>query len=378
MVSSKVAPVAAAIALAFALSAWRRRRGTPHLAPPPATMRAVLATPDKRLVIESLATPTPAASEILIRVHATAVNRLDTVQRRGLTKPPPGVTPVLGLECAGTVVAVGTGVSKFRVGDEVLSLLSGGSYAEYAVASVQTTMKKPRRLSFAEAASIPEAWLTAFQLVHLVAQVRAGEAVLIHAAASSVGLAAIQLVREAGAIPIVTVGSHSKLDLCLKLGAVGGAIRHEGPWLERVRTLVPTAAESRGFDVILDCVAGSYAEQNLAALAVDGRWVLYSSLGGPQLPEALAPTFLKALMLRRIQLLATTLRARPLEYKSHLTRRFAAEVLPRIGSTFTHIIDREYPSPGLEAVEAAHASMERNENAGKIVIHVVSESLLDS
>eukprot|EP00966_Prymnesium_polylepis_P135470 3131431-Prymnesium_polylepis.1 len=161
------------------------------------------------------------------------------MQRKGKSPVPPGVTSVLGLEAAGVVIGVGADVQDVALGDAVLALVPGGGYAEYVAVSAATIMRKPTTLSWAAAASVPEAWLTAYQLVHLVGGVRAGEVVLIHAAASGVGVAAIQLVVAAGAYPVVTVGSSDKLELCKRLGAVGGAVRHDGPWLETVRGAAP-------------------------------------------------------------------------------------------------------------------------------------------
>ena len=181
------------------------------------------------------------------------------------------------------------------------------------------------------------------------------------------GIAAIQLVREAGALAFVTVGSEDKLRLLIdRIGAVGGANRHDGPWLETLRA-APSLAGA--VDVVLDPVASSYAEQNLEALAVDGRWVLYSLLSGPGLPEAVGKGFLGALARKRISLLATTLRARPLAYKAALVDGFARDVLPKLASgRLEHIIDRTFP--GLAHAQAAHDYMETNANAGKIVLRV--------
>ena len=282
---------------------------------------------------------------------------------------PPGVTTVLGLEAAGVVVAVGAGdVGGLSVGDEVMALLPGGGYAEYVSVDAATVMRKPRALSWAAAASIPEAWLTAFKLVHVVGKVAAGEVVLIHAAASGVGIAAVQLVVAAGATALVTVGSTDKLHmLTSRLGASGGAVRHDGPWLETISGLLP--AGHKGVDLVLDPVASGYAKQNLEVLGVDGRWVLYSLLSGPSLPDDLGKTFFGQLAKKRVSLLATTLRTRPRPYKKRLVERFASEVLPLLASAkMVHVIDRQFD--GLAHAQAAHDYMESNANSGKIVIAV--------
>lgn len=351
------------------LAALLLQRRTP-VQPPRPSMSAVVSREGVCVVKKDRSTPTPAEGEVLIEVKATAINRLDVMQRKGKTPIPAGVTEVLGLEAAGVVSAVGGGVRDFRVGDEVLALVPGGAYAEYVAVDAATVMPKPRWLSWEQAASIPEAWLTAYKLVHLVGKVAAGETVLIHAAASGVGIAAIQLVTAAGAKAIVTVGSRSKLDLCVRLGALGGAVRHDGPWLPAVSKLAPSGK----VDVVLDCVCASYAAENVEALATDGRWVLYSLLSGGALAPELAPTFLPSLMRKRIQLLATTLRSRSVAYKRRLVRAFAADTLPRVGLSpaatggfgLQHVIDRVFH--GLDAAQDAHDYMETNGNMGKIVL----------
>ena len=187
-------------------------------------MQAVLVR-DGACALEQWPVPEAGPDDVLIRVVATAVNRLDTNQRKGKAAPPPGVTEVLGLEVSGVVERDGAG---FVAGDEVLALVPGGGYAAYVAVHNSTVMRKPADMSWEAAASVPEAWLTAFQLVHMVGEVKAGETVLIHAAASGVGIAAIQLVVAAGATALVTVGSAEKLALCVRLGAKGGALRHDG------------------------------------------------------------------------------------------------------------------------------------------------------
>jgi len=206
-------------------------------------------------------------------------------------------------------------------------------------------------------------------LRHLL-QVAASERVLIHAAASGVGVAAIQLVRQIkGAKAFVTVGSADKLQLCVaRLGAVGGAMRHEGAWIEKLKA---EPSLQGAVDVVLDPVASNYAEQNLEALAVDGRWVLYSLLSGPSLPEAASKAFLGSMAKKRLSLLATTLRARPLAYKEALVDGFARDVLPKLADgRIEHIIDRTFV--GLEQAQAAHEYMETNANLGKIALTVSS------
>ncbi|KAL1500619.1 hypothetical protein AB1Y20_013271 [Prymnesium parvum] len=362
MDAGKLAAVAAVASALVCLVL--RRRTPPPLPPPPETMRAVVAREGACSVASHWPTPSPGDLEVMIAVKATAVNRLDCMQRAGKAPVPTGVTEVLGLEASGVVVRCGARVRNFRVGDEVMALAPGGAYAEYLVVDARTVMLKPASLSWAEAASIPEAWLTAYKLVHTVGKVQAGETVLVHAAASGVGMAAVQLVVAAGATALVTVGSAEKLAFCQRLGAAGGAIRHDGPWGETIAALAPGGK----VDVVLDCVAGGYASQTLSVLATDGRWVLYSMLSGAALaPEELGKTFLAQLMKKRLSLLATTLRTRPLPYKQRLVEQFVAGALPRLAARrMEHVIDREFR--GLEEAQAAHEYMQADANAGKIVI----------
>ena len=359
-----LAAAGAAMLAAIAAFTYRRRSDGDEVVVP-TTMRAVVVRDGECVVISDWPTPTPAAGEILVRVVSTAVNRLDLLQRLGKAPIPEGVTEVLGLECAGTVVRLGEGVRAFAIGDEVLALVSGGGYSEYVALPAETAMRKPTALSWEEAGSIPEAWLTAFKLVHVVGGVRPQEKVLIHAAASGVGVAAIQLTKDAGAIAFVTVGSQEKLQVCVdRLGAADGAVRHDGAWIEKLKA---SSLFNGSVHVVLDPVASSYAEQNLAALAIDGRWILYSALSGPALPEAVGKTYFGSMTRKRLSLLATTLRTRPLAYKEALVQRFAREVLPKLASgRLEHIIDRVFV--GLEQAQAAHEYMESNANLGKIVL----------
>ena len=354
----------ASAVLAIVLYKFRRRI---EIQIPP-TMSAVVAMNGKCALRADQPTPTPKPDEVLIRVKSTAINRLDVLQRLGKAPVPKGVTEVLGLECAGVVVAAGSQVKGFYVNDEVLALVPGGGYAQYVAVHHATVMHKPSNMPWDDAGSIPEAWLTAYKLLHVVGRVAKGDRVVVHAAASGVGVAAIQLSNAAGASAFVTVGSQEKLDLCVaRLGAAAGAVRHDGPWIDALKASDPMKGAA---DLILDPVASNYAEQNLEALAVDGRWVLYSLLSGPGLPEPVAKGFLGSLAKKRISLLATTLRARPIAFKTDLVKRFSRDVLPRIGSSgaFEHLIDKRFT--GLDQAQAAHEYMETNANMGKIVLTV--------
>jgi len=335
-------------------------------------MRGVVALNGSCVVKDDVEVPTLKASEVLVEVRATAVNRLDTMQRSGVAKAPPGASEVLGLEVAGVILEVGSTASdKFAIGDEVLSLVSGGGYGAKCAAEASATMKKPKNISWTQAASIPEVWLTAFQLLFVIAKVQRGDTVLIHAAASGVGCAAVQLARDAGAHVVTTASNSAKIDFTKTLGA------HDG-------IVVPRSTESwqretsLKFDVILDCVGAQYAADNLAVLNTDGRWVLYSLLSGGDISNSflvdskkpLAATFLPTLMAKRGSLLGTLLRGRSVAYKADLVDRFQQEgKLEKIqNGTFKLIVDKSFN--GLRSAQAAHDYMESNVNIGKITIEL--------
>lgn len=249
--------------------------------------------------------PSPACDvgQVRIRVAAAGLNRADLLQKAGLYPPPPGASQVLGLECAGVISEVGPG-SSWQVGDRVCALLAGGGMAEEVVVDGRHVLPVPEGLSLTEAAALPEvygtAWLNLFQLAAL----KPGEKVLLHAGASGVGSAAIQLCKAFGNPCWVSVGSTERLAYCEALGAQGGVVRTDG--LESLNDLGP-------FDVILDPVGGSYAKLNVKLLSVDGRWVLIGLMGGRSTELDLAQVLGK-----RIQLLGSTLRSRDEQFKADL------------------------------------------------------------
>uniref|UniRef100_A0A4W5QKX3 Tumor protein p53 inducible protein 3 n=1 Tax=Hucho hucho TaxID=62062 RepID=A0A4W5QKX3_9TELE len=320
------------------------------------------------MLLRNVPRPQPEHGEVLIRVHATALNRADTLQRKGLYPAPPGESEVLGLEAAGTVASVGPGVRQcWGLGDRVMTLLSGGGYAEYVAVPEELLMSIPTHLTVYQAAAIPEAWLTAFQLLHFVAQVKEGEIVLVHAGASGVGTAAVQLVRLAGAIPIVTAGSSEKLQMAETLGAAAGFNYKHEDFAEKVSDFTA----GRGANVILDCIGGSNWERNVACLATDGRWVLYGCMGG----KTVTGDILGKLLSKRGQLLCSLLRSRSLQYKADLVRAFSERALPHFSDPTSSpcrlrpVIDSMF---SLDQVADAHRHMEANRNMGKIVINVMN------
>jgi putative PIG3 family NAD(P)H quinone oxidoreductase len=305
--------------------------------------------------------PAPAlgAGELRIAVAATAVNRADPMQRQGLYPPPPGASPILGLECAGEVVEIGEGVSGWRRGDRVMALLSGGGYAEEVVVPAPCAMPVPERLSFEEAAAVPEVFLTVHLNVSMLGGLAPGGSVLVHGGGSGIGTAAIQLARALGARIFVTAGSDAKCKACLDLGA-------DAAWNYRTQDFaaeVEAATGGRGVDVVLDSIGAPYLARNLASLAVGGRLVIIGLMGG-----AKAELGLGELLVKRLQVIGSTLRARPVAEKGALVRDFLA----RFGESLADgrvkpTVDRVLP---LADAAEAHRAMKASEHFGKIVLRV--------
>jgi putative PIG3 family NAD(P)H quinone oxidoreductase len=326
-------------------------------------MRAVIVSEKgdpEHMSIGQVPTPSPGTDEVLVRVHATALNRADTFQRRGHYPPPEGASEILGLEMAGTVAATGPGVVDWHEGDRVFALLDGGGYAEHTVVHKDRLMAVPPGLSMEEAAAIPEVFLTAYQALHWLGGLAPGHQVLIHAGASGVGTAAIQLVRLAGGHPHITA-SAPKHEVCRALGAETTIDYRSEDFAARI------AEETEdGVHIVVDFVGAPYFHKNVDVLAMDGRIVQLATLGGSTVEEV----SLRALMAKRVQLLASTLRSRSLDYKVKLTQEFASDVLPHfIDGALRPVIDSVYDWAD---VSDAHRKMENNENAGKIVLKVVS------
>lgn len=325
-------------------------------------MKAVVITrPGGPEVLEYREVPDPVAGpeDLLVRVRATALNRADLLQRMG-GYPQPGPKPafeVPGLEYAGEVAAVGERVEGFAVGDRVMGLLAGGGYAELVVTHHRLAMKVPEMLSWEEAGATPEVYITAHDAL-LQCGLVAGERVLVHAAGSGVGVAAVQIAKVMGASLVVgTAGSADKLARAAELGLDLGIDYHEEDFAEAVLR----ATDGKGVDVILDVIGADYWERNLKALAMRGRMVIVGLMGG-----SVAQANLGVLLQKRLQVRGTTLRARPLEEKALATRAFEKSVLPHIASGRVRVvIDRVY---ALADAAEAHAYMATNANFGKIVL----------
>lgn len=313
----------------------------------------------ENLYVGECATPQPSAQEILVKVHATALNRADILQREGKYPPPNGASEVLGLEIAGEVAEVGLEVQKWRVGDRVCGLLAGGGYAEYATIHEDMALPIPANLSFEEAAAIPEVFLTAFQALHDIAKIKPRETVLIHAGASGVGTAAIQIAKQSGTTVFVTA-SEQKHALTLELGASFAVDYHK----EDFEKVIAHYAYSQGVNVILDFVGAPYFEKNLNLLSMDGRLVILAVMGGVIAKEVPIGSILR----KRLQIFGSTLRNRPLDYKIALTRDFRLFAWNLFAKgTLKPVVDKVFD---WQAVAEAHHYMESNENQGKIVLKI--------
>nr|XP_002710115.1 quinone oxidoreductase PIG3 [Oryctolagus cuniculus] len=318
----------------------------------------------ENLYLKEVDKPSPGDGEVLLKVAASALNRADILQRQGGYPPPPGASSILGLEASGHVAELGPGCrGNWKIGDSAMALLSGGGQAQYVTVPEELLMPIPEGLTLLQAAAIPEAWLTAFQLLHLVGNVQAGDTVLIHAGSSGVGTAAIQLAWMAGAIPLVTAGSQQKLQMAEKLGAAAGFNYKEEDFSEAALKFTQGA----GVNLILDCIGSPYWEKNVHCLAVDGRWILYGLMGGANIN---GPLFSK-LLSKRGSLIASLLRSRNKKYKQMLVRAFTEQALPHFSTEgpqrLLPVLDRVYP---VTEIQEAHKYMEANKNVGKIVLEL--------
>ncbi len=301
--------------------------------------------------------PEPAAGEVLIEVAASAVNRADIMQRQGLYPPPPGAPPWPGLECSGTVAALGEGVTGWSRGDEVCALLSGGGYAERVVVAAGQVLPVPTGVSLVESASLPEVACTVWSNVFLLAKLSAGEALLVHGGSSGIGTMAIQLAHHAGARVFTTAGTAAKLDRCRELGADVAINYREEDFAERV--LAETGG--RGVEVILDNMGAAYLERNVRVLAPDGRLMVIGLQGGRT-----GELDLGLLLAKRATLHATSLRSRPAEQKADIVEAVRREVWPAIEAGAVRlVIDRALP---LQHAEEAHRVVESSRHVGKVLL----------
>jgi putative PIG3 family NAD(P)H quinone oxidoreductase len=304
--------------------------------------------------------PVPGEDELLVRVRATALNRADLLQRRGKYPPPVGASDILGLEMAGEVMKAGPAATGFRDGDRICALLPGGGCAQRVTIPSGMAIRIPDRMSYEEGAAVPEAFLTAYRNLFDLGSLAAGGTALVHAGGSGVGMAAVQLVREAGAIPLVTAGTPEKILRCLELGARAGWNRKDGPFAP----WIAAQTGSRGVDLILDCVGAAYLEQNLHSLAEGGKLIVIGVMGG----SVAAGLDLALLLMRGLQIMGSRIRGMSVESKVALTKRFTAFAMQRFeDGRLVPVIDSVYD---WSEVALAHARMEENANIGKIVLRV--------
>ncbi len=300
-----------------------------------------------------------ASDEVLVDVRATSVNRADLSQARGHYPPPPGASEILGLEMAGVVREVGAEVAGWRPGDRVCALLPGGGYAEQIAVPAGMLLRLPDHWSFAQGAAAPEVWYTAYINLFDEGQLKSGETALIHAGASGVGTAAIQLVVDAGARAIATAGSAEKVAFCRELGAFP-AINYKE---QEFQAEVMAATDGEGVDLILDPVGGGYLARNVALLRRFGRLVNIGNLSGVK-----GELDMGRVLGRRLRLIGSTLRGRPAAEKIAITRRFERDVWPRLADgRLRPVIDSVFP---IAEAQAAHEYVLANRNIGKVILEV--------
>lgn len=301
--------------------------------------------------------PAPGPGEVLIDVVASAVNRADILQRQGMYDPPPGVPPYPGLECSGRIAALGEGVDRLRVGDEVCALLTGGGYAERVVVPAGQVLGVPEGVSLRVAAALPEVACTVEANVFMLGRLSPGEVFLVHGGASGVGTMAIQLAREHGARVLCTAGTEEKLRRCRELGASVAINYREEDFVARVKA----ETDGHGADVILDNMGANYLPRNIDALAVGGRLLVIGLQGGRK-----GELDLGKLLTKRGAVHATSLRARPPEEKAQIVAAVAERVWPAIASgAVLPVIDREM---AMRDAAQAHRVVEDSAHVGKVLL----------
>lgn len=315
------------------------------------------------LVLERAEIPQPAANEVLIRVVAAGVNRPDVLQRMGLYDPPAGASLIPGLEVAGEIVECGPGCKRYRPGDLVCALVSGGGYAEYCLAPESQTLPIPKGLTFTQAAGIPETHFTVWSNVFDRGELQAGQSVLIHGGSSGIGTTAIQLAHQFGARVFATAGSIKKCQACLRLGA-DKAINYK---TEDFLSIVKEETQGRGVDLVLDMVGGKNIQKNIRSLAPDGRLVHIAFL-----ESSVAEIDLMPVMLKRLTITGSTLRPRTLDQKAEIASKLQTHVWPLFESTKIRVVVDSCFS--LEQVAQAHMLMESSTHIGKIILRLSDEA----
>ena len=320
-------------------------------------MKAIIVSDNKNLLWSEAKKPKILDDEVLIKIKATAVNRADVVQKNGFYPPPPGASEILGLECSGVIEAIGKNVKKRKVGEKVCALLAGGGYAQYASCPEQQAVPAPEGISLTEAASLPEVYATCWLNLFHEANMKEGDVVLIHAGASGIGTAAIQLCNIFNCKSFVTAGSSQKINYCINLGANNGSLRHEKPF-EDIKKWEPN-----GIDIILDPVGGKYFEDNLSVLSMEGRLLLIGLMGGTKSQIDLGP-----ILMKRQKIIGSTIRARSSFIKGKVMNDLHQKVWPYFKSKKLNPIIHK--TMNIKEANKAHEVMEKNENIGKIVLEM--------
>jgi len=316
-----------------------------------------------RLIWDSVPDVRCGPEEVLVRVRTTAVNRADLLQARGLYPPPPGESDILGLEMAGEILKVGSRVSDWKAGNRVAALLAGGGYAQQVVVHHRMLLPLPDDWPFRMGAAVPEVWLTAFLNLFLEGGLQTGEACLIHAGASGVGTAGIQMAHEAGATVFATAGSDEKTDVCRRYGAEQ-AVNYRSMDFLRV---IESSTDGRGVDLVLDPVGSSYLEKNLKLLKENGRLVNIGLLGGSRAEIDLAQVLGKSL-----RIIGSRLRSRPIHEKIAITRQFRQRFWPfLVSGKLEPVIDSVFP---IQEAQSAHEHVAQNRNIGKVILKVYDDS----
>lgn len=323
-------------------------------------MRAVIADGaggPEVLSVAELPDPEPGPGEVVLEVAAAALNRADLLQRQGFYPPPPGASDVLGMECSGTVAAVGEGVTGWSVGDEACALLAAGGYAARVAVPAGQLMPVPAGVDLLTAAALPEVACTVWSNVFMIAGLKPEETLLVHGGAGGIGTFAIQLAHQLGARVITTAGTEEKRAACVALGAEVAVDYREQDFVAETRS----ATDGRGADVILDNMGAKYLDRNIDALATEGRLVVIGMQGGTK-----AELDISKLLRKRGAIIATTLRSRPTEEKSAICASVVEHVWPLVAEGLVQpVVHGTMP---IEEVAAAHALMESGEHSGKILL----------
>ena len=303
--------------------------------------------------------PTPAAHEVLIKVQYAGVNRPDVAQRSGNYAPPPGASPIMGLEVSGTIAAIGADVSGWKLGDQVCALTPGGGYAEFCTAPAAHCLPIPAGLSMLEAAGVPENFFTVWVNLFETCRLKAGEKLLVHGGSSGIGLTAIQLAKAFGAEVFTTVGNEEKAAFCKSIGADHVFNYKTQDWMGEIATIT----QKKGVNVILDMVGGSYIEKNMRSLALEGRYCFIAFLEGGKVEIDFRP-----LMMKRQTITGSTLRARPDHQKAAIAVALKANVWPLLTAKKVRpVINKTF---NLEQIVDAHRLMESSVHIGKIMLKV--------